>query len=176
MFKQLQKKKQDQPSCKTAGFTLIEVMIVVVIVAIMSGAVVMSIPRDVNDLFKEEADRFRVLLRLAQDEAILQSREFALGFTHSGYAFFQLDNNHWLAKTDGPFKARGLPSNLGAELYLEGIPVVLDEEVKPQVFIYSSGEVTPFKYHLVFPGEEDKKIKLDINPIGDVSQEIVGDK
>jgi general secretion pathway protein H len=155
-----------------AGFTLIEVMIVVVIVAIMAGAVVMSIPRDFNDQFKEQADRFRVLLRLAQDEAILQSREFSLGFTESGYAFFQLDNNTWLAKTDGPFKARALPANLSAELYLEGVPVVLDDKIKPQVFIYSSGEVTPFSYHLLFPGK-DKSIKLDVNPIGEVKQEFV---
>ncbi len=150
-------------------------MIVIVIIAIMAGAVVISIPRDLNDQLKEQAGRLSVLLRLAQDEAILQSREYALGFTESGYAFFQLDKGQWLAKTDGPFKARALPANLDGNLYLEGIPVVLDDKIKPQVFIFSSGEVTPFSYRLVMPGK-NKSIKLDVNPIGDVKQELVTDE
>ena len=134
----------------------------------------MSIPRNGDDQLKEQADRFTVLLRLAQDEAILQSRELALGFTDSGYAFFQLGKNAWLAKTDGPFKARSIPNNFAVELYLEGVSVVLDDKIKPQVFIYSSGEVTPFSYHLLIPGK-DKRIKLDVNPIGEVKQEITDD-
>ncbi len=132
----------------------------------------MSIPRDINDQFKEQADRFEVLLRMAQDEAILQSRELALGFTDSGYAFFQLDNNAWLAKTDGPFKPRALPASLEAKLYLEGVPVILDSKIKPQVFIYSSGEVTPFVYQLSLPSR-GKGIKLDVNPIGEIKREML---
>ncbi|KAG1707518.1 Type II secretion system protein I [Nymphon striatum] len=106
----------------------------------MAGAVVMSIPRDINDLLKEQANRFQAVLNLSQDEAIMQSRELALGFTESGYTFFEYNDNAWSVKSDGPFKARRLPSSILSQLYLEGVAVSLDDkiEVKPQVFILSS--------------------------------------
>ena len=152
---------------KQTGFTLIEIMIVVVIVAIMTGAAVMSFPRDTSDLLKEEVDRIHALLSLSQDEAILQSRELAIGFNQSGYTFFTLDNNAWSVYDDDVFKARRLPADLLSQLYLEGIPIVLEKKlVKPQVFILSSGEMTPFVYELQFPGK-DEKIKLVVNAIGD---------
>lgn len=156
------------------GFTLIEVMIVVVIVAILMGAVAMSIPRDINDLMKEQANRFQAVLSLSKDEAIMQSRELALGFTESGYTFFEFNGNAWVVKSDGPFKARRLPSNILSQLYLEGVSISLDErvEVKPQVFILSSGEMTPFTYELQFP-EQDRRIKITANAIGDIEQEIL---
>ena len=155
------------------GFTLIEIMVVVVIVSIMTGAAVISFPRDTSDLLKEEADRVHALLRLSQDEAILQSREFALGFNQSGYTFFKLDNNAWSVYDDDVFRARKLPADLLSQLYLEGIPIVLEKTlVKPQVFILSSGEMTPFVYELQFSGKEEK-IKLLVNAIGDVQKELL---
>lgn len=157
-----------------SGFTLIEVMIVVVIVAILMGAVAMSIPRDINDLMKEHADRFQVVVNLSKDEAIMQSRELALGFTESGYTFFEFNDSAWVVKSDGPFKARRLPSNILSQLYLEGVSISLDEsvEVKPQVFILSSGEMTPFSYEFQFP-EQDKRIRITANAIGDIEQEVL---
>jgi len=155
------------------GFTLIEIMVVVVIVSIMTGAAVISFPRDTSDLLKEEADRVHALLRLSQDEAILQSREFALGFNQSGYTFFKLDNNAWSVYDDDVFRARKLPADLLSQLYLEGIPIVLEKTlVKPQVFILSSGEMTPFVYELQFSGKEEK-IKLVVNAIGGVQKELL---
>ena len=163
----LQRKKAD-------GFTLIEVMIVVVIVAILMGAVAMSIPRDINDLMKEQANRFQAVVSLSQDEAIMQSRELALGFTESGYTFFEFNDSAWVVKSEGPFKAQKLPQNILSQLYLEGVSVSLDErvEVKPQVFILSSGEMTPFTYEFQLP-EQDRRIKVTVNAIGDVEQEIL---
>jgi len=158
---------------KQVGFTLIEIMIVVTIVAILTGAAMMSFPRDTNDLLKEEADRIHALLSLSQDEAILQSRELAVGFNETGYTFFALDNNTWSVYDDDVFRARRLPADLLSQLYLEGIPIVLEKKlVKPQVFILSSGEMTPFIYELQFPGK-DERIKLEVNAIGDVKKELL---
>jgi general secretion pathway protein H len=156
------------------GFTLIEVMIVVVIIAILMGAVAMSIPRDINDQIKEHANRFQALLSLFQDEAILQSRELALGFSESGYTFYQLEENKWTVNNKAPFKSRVLPSNLFSSLYLEGISVTLEDQTdaKPQVFILSSGEVTPFVYELQFSGH-DRRVKIKVNAIGGIEQEFL---
>lgn len=169
VFQRMRMAKQNEH-----GFTLIEVMIVVVIIAILMGAVSMSIPRDINDQLKEHASRFQALVSMSQDEAILQSRELALGFSDSGYTFYKLENSSWVANDDKLFKPRQLPSNLLSQLYLEGISVSLEEqsEVRPQVFILSSGEMTPFIYELQYPGQ-DKRIKINVNAIGGIEQEFI---
>ena len=69
------------------GFTLIEIMVVIVIVSILVGAVSLTFPRSTDDLLKADAEHFSELLYLAQDEAILQSRDLAVAIDDSGYSF-----------------------------------------------------------------------------------------
>lgn len=155
------------------GFTLIEIMVVVVIISVLMGAVALSFPRDLKDLAGEQADRLQALVRLSLDEAVLQSRELALGFNEGGYQFYQQENNAWVPFTEGPFKPRHLPANLLGELYLDDISVRLEkpENTHPQVFILSSGEMTPFAYRFVIPGKQDN-VLLRVGPVGDVKREI----
>ena len=117
-------------------------MVVVVIVAILMGAVTLSFPRTGDDLLKEQADRFTALLGLAQDEAILQSRDLAIAFGDERYLFFQREEGNWRVYSDGPFVPRELIGGARPELLLEGVSVKLKKKGKetPQVLVLSSGE------------------------------------
>lgn len=160
---------------KQFGFTLIEIMVVVVIVAILSSAVVPMMTRNADDLLTEQAERFVALVDLAQNEAILQSRQLGLQLDAEGYSFLQQndEDGSWTVFTEGPFRKRNFSSGTKTSLYLEDVDMLLgqdavDSEGKkkrmPQVFLLSSGEMTPFRYEFAF--STGSRIKVSFDAIG----------
>lgn len=148
---------------KARGFTLIEMMVVVVIAAIMMGAVTLSFPSSKGeDIVKREADRFVALINFAQDEATLQSREFALALDKSGYTFYLNDEGNWV-EAEGSFSRNDFPEVIQPALYLEGEPIVLGikKKVSPQILILSTGEMTPFTYKLSYLNDVNLTIAVD---------------
>ena len=125
------------------GFTLIEIMVVVVIIAVLMGAVTLSFPPVGDKLLKENAERFSALISLAQDEAILQSAEIALEVDEKGYGFYRNENNSWASLSEAPFKKRQLPTDITSKLFLDGISTSLEdrENDNPQIVFLSSGEM-----------------------------------
>lgn len=156
---------------KSKGFTLIEVMVVVVIMSIMVGTVMLTFPDRNKDLLKEDAERFTTLVSLAQDEAILQSRDLAIAINEDGYEFFSRENTSWLPFAEEPFSPRLLSGLVTSELYLEGVDVKLQsqQKTKPQIVIYSSGEITPFSYSFGYKGKSNVTLTFDGG--GDAKQE-----
>lgn len=145
------------------GFTLIEIMVVVVIAAIMMGAVTLSFPgSNEEEILKKEADRFEALMHFAQDEATLQSREFSLALDQTGYTFYFNDDGSWVEAQDS-FSRTDLPEVILPVLILEEQTITLGKKgkVKPQVLILSTGEVTPFSYKLSYLNKINRLIDVD---------------
>jgi general secretion pathway protein H len=162
---------------KQSGFTLIEIMVVVVIVAIISSAVVPMMTKNADDLLTEQAERFVALVNLAQNEAILQSRQLGLQLDAEGYSFLQQDDegDYWTAFSEGPFRKRNFSSGTKTALYLEDVDMLLgqndvdldsngEKKLMPQVFLLSSGEMTPFRYEFSF--STGSRIKVSFDAIG----------
>ena len=84
------------------GFTLVELMVVLVIVGLMSTAVMLAIP-DPNGGLTGEAQRFAARVRAAQERAIMDNRSFALRFTAAGYGFERSQAGSWQALEERPF-------------------------------------------------------------------------
>jgi len=66
------------PQRHTTGFTLLEILLVVAIIAITATIIAPNIHRDTDRLANNEARRFQALVLLARDEAILRGQLFAL--------------------------------------------------------------------------------------------------
>lgn len=152
------------------GFTLIEIMVVIVIVAVLVGAATLSFAPVGDKLLKENVDRFAALISLAQDEAIIQSAELSIEITPKGYSFYQNLDNSWVALEEKPFTAREFPSEINTKLYLDGILIDLEdrEDSKPQIVLLSSGEMTPFAYTLQFKNESTMELK--VSAIGEIEK------
>lgn len=151
------------------GFSLIEVLVVVVIVGIVMSIAVLSLSlvgggQDV----REEAQRMVTLVEIAQDESMLQGREFGLEFMEGSYRFLELNplTGQWgEIFGDDTLRLRQLPEEIELALFIEDRRVLLkrdpaqtadDEERErgveafvPHVLIYSSGDITPFELHFV---------------------------
>ena len=139
------------------GFTLVEMLVVVVIIGVMVVGAVLALGVTGRDReLENETRRVDALLGYARDLAELQTREYGLRFTRNGYAFIAFDarRNEWLQVQDDVLRPRTLPEGLEFELALEGKRIVLDtaekklETLTPHIGVASTGEYTSFELTL----------------------------
>ncbi|MGH8442216.1 MAG: type II secretion system minor pseudopilin GspH [Nevskiaceae bacterium] len=134
------------------GFTLIEILVVVVIIGVMATLAVLSIgSRTLDDRMAIEARRLQELFALAADEAVLQGLELGFLQTADGYEFLVLKDGHWVALEEpGPLRRREVHEPFYLQLQIDGRPVVPARsgddraERTPQVMLLSSGDATEF--------------------------------
>lgn len=140
---------------RSAGFTLLELMVVLVLIGIIFSFAMLSLGGDdLGEMMEQETRRLVTLLELASDEAVLRGEELAVHFSAEGYEFLILQDAAWQPSgDDGLLKAYQLPPGIEIRLEVDGDPPGLtgqdddedeDEALTPQVFILSSGEMTPF--------------------------------
>ncbi|HXH03417.1 MAG TPA: type II secretion system minor pseudopilin GspH [Candidatus Competibacteraceae bacterium] len=118
-----------------AGFTLLEVLVVVVLIAIITSFATLAVRApDPQERLDEEARRLLVRLELAQQEAWLRAETRGVRFAQDGYRFLVRDRQgKWQALSDGTQPgAYRLPSGLSLQLSVDGQPVrlfaTLDED------------------------------------------------
>ena len=78
-----------------AGFTLLELLVVMVIVGIMLGVVSFNAMPGERQVLQTEAQRVALLLQLARDEAIVRNRPIAFEANTEGFRFLLRDANTW---------------------------------------------------------------------------------
>jgi general secretion pathway protein H len=137
-----------------AGFTLVEILVVVVIIGVMAAGVVLSVTlaagRDRE--LEKESDRLLALFNYAREQAELQTREYGVMFQDDGYEFLTYDTRRAVWRSvfeDDALGARRLPDGLDFKLIVDGRPVVLTrpkgaKDKTPQVMIFSNGDLSAF--------------------------------
>ena len=170
---------------KARGFTLIEILVVIVIVATIVSMALLSLGVAGED---EELDterrRLAALIETVQDDAALQGREFGIEFTTSAYRFVEFDPlaRRWAeVPYDDMYRLRNLPEGLEFELFIDDKRVQLDNDPKkiddpdenqlsagvqvyvPHLFVFASGQSTAFELRMWRP-QTDAELVL----VGDV--------
>ncbi len=77
------------------GFTLLELLVVLVIVGITLGAVVLNATPNQRQLLYNEAQRIALLMQLARDEAIVRNQAIAFESDNTRYRFLIRQGNEW---------------------------------------------------------------------------------
>lgn len=155
---------------KHNGFTLIEILLVLVLLSLTAVAVITTLPTSQKDLSKQYAQSFFQRLQLLNEEAVLSGKDFGVRVddAKSTYSLLSLTAEGWQ-----PLELKQIPSKTKLEdditlllelgggawdnddrlfkpgsLFDEDMFAEEDDDEKkvkpPQVFIFSSAEVTPF--------------------------------
>lgn len=77
------------------GFTLLELLVVLVIMGIMLGAVSLNAVQTTHQRLQTDAQRLSLLLQMAREEAIVRNRPTAFEVVQDGYRFLVLNENKW---------------------------------------------------------------------------------
>jgi len=171
-------------SCR--GFTLVEILVVMVIVGLMAGMAVLAIGGDPHQQLKQEAQRIRSVLQLAADEALLQGQEYGLKLAPDGYqvVLFDEEQEQWTETTQQAFSAYQFPNDITLSLQSEGSKIDLtilnkteeatqnqkpaeESALKPALLLLSSGEMTPFTLQL-HSADTEQQMQLSGDGLGDI--------
>jgi general secretion pathway protein H len=154
---------------RTSGFTLLEVLVVVVIIGIITSMAVISVHVLGGDHeMQQESERLQAILLQAREDAMLQGRDIGLRLDESGYEFLDYDNRTglWRGVVDDPLlRPRVLPAGLRLALRLEDREVKLKprqpaterDPILPQVVLQASGDLVPFDVLFARDGTEENR-------------------
>jgi general secretion pathway protein H len=91
------------------GFTLVELMVAIMLLALIAGAVMLTVG-EVGGGPKEPAMRFATRLAAARDQAILAGQPISAWVAPSGYGFDRFRGGHWERLEERPFDGADWPS------------------------------------------------------------------
>jgi type II secretion system protein H len=115
--------------CRSRGFTLIEIMIVVVIIGVISATVLLSVNLTGRDRdLEKESDRLLTLVNYVREQAEMQTRDYGIVIHDDGYQFVAYDARRGLWREvyeDDALHLRMLPGGLDFKLVVDARPVVL---------------------------------------------------
>lgn len=145
------------------GFTLIELLVVVVLLGIVTSFAVLAMGTGSSERkLEEEAKRLHALIKLVQEEAIIQSKEIAMEVDGQKYTFLEYQDKKWIPMTSRIFRARTLKSEFELKVDTEAESKLFKTEKNELLRLYflSSGEQTPFEIRINLVNKPQSYFKL----------------
>ncbi|MBT3733020.1 MAG: type II secretion system minor pseudopilin GspH [Gammaproteobacteria bacterium] len=154
------------------GFTLVEILVVLIIVSVMSGIVVTSLPSSFqNSDFDEESLRLKTVIELIREESLTRASEYGLKTDKDNYSFFvynEIEQN-WTQLNTKPYAEHKLGYGILLKTTIEDNELILtdeeDEESSvpnaPRILLLSSGEMTPFEITIALGRDKTRTLVSD---------------
>lgn len=155
---------------KTKGFTLVEVMVTIAIIALMAVAVTFVVPDQQDDQLDDAAEDLYQRIRYAQEYALLRHAILGLRINEQGYTFVQWQDQQWQPLDFRGLRAQDWPNEVIFELESETEDLLGQDEdaveaffappedetvtaeereaQQPQLWILGSGDLSVFTLRL----------------------------
>lgn len=138
---------------RARGFTLLEILVVITLVAILTGTVMLTITgADSAQRLQGAAEQLAYRTELARHYALQRNREWGIYVEEAAVRFaeFDPDQSAWVEQSQRPFGAPLGVDNVTLRIEAEQYRGLSDRDRErlPQVLLFSSGEVTPFQLYL----------------------------
>jgi len=156
---------------RTPGFTLIEVLVVLVIVGVGAGLVALGLGNDERRTTEREAKRLAGALEHAAASAQWRAETLGVSADGTGYQFWRRGvDDRWSAlANDDVLAARTLPAGIGvAAVAYAGAPVAADA-ILP---FRASGRNEPFT---LVVGSPTWSLQIDADPLNRVHLAVTAD-
>ncbi|VVN45227.1 hypothetical protein PS862_00407 [Pseudomonas fluorescens] len=148
--------------CHCRGFTLLELMIVIVLIGVLLGMVSFATGPNPKRQARQEADGIVRMIHQLRERAVLAGQEHGLRLSVDGYRAMRLDVRGWEPVT----ALYRWPGDLRPRLEQEGHPVSLGaDEGPPQLLMLSSDETSAFT--LTFASQGTSWLSLSSDGIGE---------
>lgn len=127
----------DPAALRHAGFTLVELLVVLLVMSLVTGLAALAIPHGRDDALRREGDRLAALLDAARMRAASEGMPVAWAPGPAGYTFVRPGPQGWTPVDspplaahrwawdagDAPEPAQGPPRTRGASIQADGIIV-----------------------------------------------------
>ncbi len=140
---------------KQAGFSLLELLVVIFIIGLMSGVAVLTLPgKDGEALLRENRAVVLRALRSARAEAVFSGRSLGLLWEGDSGRFMVRSAEGWQAISEGKLaRPLRLDDAVRSEIYLAGEPLRVPEAdnsrvLTPQIVFLGDGQLSPFEWRL----------------------------
>lgn len=145
------------------GFTLLEMMLVLALVAITASVVLFTYGREdaASTRARETAARFTAALELAIDRATLSGQPVGIHFSDSAWRIMVPGKTPSAALGSITRRCRRREQNdWGEELSIQLQPFKPDDSNQPQVVILADGQITPFSLLMANAGTGEPLLTL----------------
>ena len=127
---------------RSQGFTLLELLLVMLLLGIVMGMAGFIFGRDPQRMANQEANLFYQLVQHARQQAVLEGLALGIRIDAQGYQLLQAADDGWAAVG----KHRDVELDLRVEVDGVAVPHALPGSA-PQLVMYANDEHTPFSLH-----------------------------
>ncbi|WP_065204544.1 type II secretion system minor pseudopilin GspH [Shewanella woodyi] len=170
------------------GFTLMEVLLVILLMGLAASAVTMSMSgADKKRELEKTAQQFMAATEMVLDETVLSGHFIGIVIEDDSYKYVVYDEAKWKPLTqDRILGEREMEPGVRIDLVLDGLPLVQDDEEQdswfeepliekseedkkkfpePQILLFPSGEMSAFE--LMFVSEDETGKEVEALVVGD---------
>lgn len=176
----------DRPNKQERGFTLIELMVVILLSAIASSMVVISIGSIGSDKKQLDSTAKSIIaqMQFAMDEALVNQYFIGLktevdeGGYITAYHWHIYQDEKW-QRMEEPLKSQSLPETVSGQIIMEdqlledlmekSLNSLADEnELPPSIIFYPNYEISDFELTLWLKEETEEKITITLDERGEL--------